>query len=47
MFDLNGERLSGYVSVVLNGRFLDLISGMETAIRNGDSLLLLPVIEGG
>ena len=47
VLDPSGERLSSDVSVVLNGRLLDLLGGMNTPLRDGDTVLLLPFIDGG
>jgi len=47
IFVPNTEDLSGDISIVLNGRFLDLLDGLETPIKDGDTIILFPVIEGG
>lgn len=46
---LNGKpgRLKGNAVIVLNGRHIDLQSGLDTPLRAGDPLELIPVISGG
>jgi molybdopterin synthase sulfur carrier subunit len=47
IFDPSGERLSGRISIVLNGRLLNLLNGLDTSVRDGDIVTLLPFIDGG
>ncbi|MFH1639932.1 MAG: MoaD/ThiS family protein [Chloroflexota bacterium] len=47
IFDASGRRLSGFVSIVLNDRFVDLLDGLDTPVKDGDTIVLFPVIEGG
>jgi molybdopterin synthase sulfur carrier subunit len=47
IFDPSGERFSGSIGIVLNGRLLGLHEGLETAVRDGDTVTLFPFIDGG
>ncbi len=42
-----GDRLSGQVKVLVNGRALDFLDGLETIIQPGDILSLFPPVGGG
>lgn len=46
-FDQDTQDLSGHISVILNGRLLELAGGLEASLKDGDSLLLLPAFDGG
>jgi molybdopterin converting factor small subunit len=46
-FDPVARRLSGQVSVIYNGRLLELVEGLDTKLKDGDTLLLLPAFVGG
>ena len=46
LFDTEG-RLHGYVRIIINGRFMELLDGLETKLHNGDKLTLLPSYAGG
>ena len=47
IFDLKQRRLSGHVTVVLNGMLLESLDGLDTRVGDGDILRLFPVIAGG
>ena len=40
-------RLSKYVKVFVNGRDIDFLSGLDTALRDGDEVALIPPAGGG
>ena len=46
VFDAAPEKLSGYVSIVLNDRLLESLDGLDTAVKDGDVIKLFPVIAG-
>lgn len=46
-FDPAARRLTGQVTVIYNGRLLELAEGLETKLRDGDTLLLVPALAGG
>ncbi len=47
VFDTKTDKLSGQVAVVLNDRLLEALNGLDTNIKDGDIIKLLPVIAGG
>jgi molybdopterin converting factor small subunit len=47
VYDTSTNDLTGVVSVVINNRLLELAGGLDTEIRDGDSLVLLPAFAGG
>lgn len=47
VFDANTKRLSSKVAVFYNGQHLELANGLDTVLKDGDVLTLLPPIEGG
>jgi molybdopterin synthase sulfur carrier subunit len=42
-----GEKLTGYVMVLVNGRSLDFLDGLDTIIAPNDNLSLFPPVGGG
>ena len=47
VFDLRTLSLSPRVAIFRNGRQIELEGGLETALSDGDSLVLVPVVAGG
>ena len=47
LFDAKTGRLAGHISLILNGRFLELAGGLETKLRPGDTIRLMPGFSGG
>ncbi len=47
MFDTETGNINGNVMIVLNGRIMEALKGLETGIKDGDIIKLLPVISGG
>ena len=47
LFNAKTGRLTGHVTVILNGRLLELAGGLDAKLRSGDSIRLLPTIAGG
>ena len=45
MFDENGLR--SHVRVMVNGRDMDLLQGLETNLTNSDQIAIFPPIAGG
>jgi molybdopterin converting factor small subunit len=44
----NTERqLHGYVRIIINGRFMELLDGPKTKLHHGDKVMLLPSYAGG
>lgn len=46
-FDPAARRLTGQVSVIYNGRLLELAGGLETELKDRDTLTLVPAFAGG
>lgn len=47
LFDGSSGRLAGHVSVILNGRFLEVKGGLEAPVRRGDTVRVFPGYSGG
>ncbi len=47
VFDASTQKLTGKVAIFLNGRTLEAESGLNTELKDGDTLTFVPVIEGG
>ena len=47
VFDPQSRKFSGQVTIVLNDRLLELLQGLDTKIKDGDTLILLPAFVGG
>lgn len=47
LFDTQTGRLTGYVTLILNGRLLELAGGLEAELEPGDTLRLMPTLAGG
>ena len=47
LFDAQTGRPTGHITLILNGRFLELSGGMEAELKAGDTLRLIPVFSGG
>ena len=46
LFSAEGE-LNRYVNVYLNDEDVRVLEGLETAVANGDTLVILPAMAGG
>ncbi len=47
LFDVGTNELSSYVGIVVNGRFLQSLHGLDTTVKDGDNITLLPFVDGG
>ncbi len=47
LFHPGTERLLPYITLMVNGRSVQFLSGTETALHDGDEVLLLPPVAGG
>ena len=47
LFEADTGRLAGYIALVLNGRFVELSGGLDTELKSGDTLRLMPGFSGG
>jgi MoaD family protein len=46
LFDAEGE-LNRYVNVYLNDEDVRVLDGLETAVKDGDNVVILPAMAGG
>ena len=47
VFDIKLHQLNESVCLLVNGNLLDLAGGLETILKEGDSVVLVPFIQGG
>ena len=47
LFDPGTGRPGRYMTIVLNGRLLELAGGLETKLKHGDTILLMAALAGG
>ena len=47
LFDLRTGRPGRFMTIVLNGRLLELAGGLETKLKPGDTILLMAALAGG
>ncbi len=47
VFDASTKKLSAKVAIFYNGGLLELANGLDTIVKDGDVITLLPPIEGG
>ena len=47
LFNARTGNLAGHISLILNGRFLELSGGLEAKLKPGDSIRLMLGFSGG
>jgi len=47
VLDAKTQKMSGYVTIVLNDRLVESLNGLDTFVKDGDVIKLFPVIAGG
>ena len=47
VFDAEGQKLDARVCIFYNGRQLELENGLETRLKDRDTLVFVPVVAGG
>jgi len=47
VYDTEGDHIRDYVALIVNGRMVELIGGLDARLRAGDRLLLIPGFSGG
>ena len=47
VFEQKARKLNERVNIFLDGRLLEIFNGLETKLKDGDILTLVPTIEGG
>jgi sulfur-carrier protein len=47
LYEPNSKSLRPYIRLMVNGRDIAFLEKMETVLRNGDDVLILPPVSGG
>jgi len=47
LFDTVNDTLHPYVRIMVNGRMIQYLQGMNTPLKEGDEVLILPPASGG
>ena len=47
LFEPGTNRLFSHIQIMVNGRAMGFLNGMDTALHDGDEVLLLPPAAGG
>jgi molybdopterin synthase sulfur carrier subunit len=47
LYEPNSKNLRSYIRLMVNGQDIAFLKGMETVLRNGDEVLILPPVSGG
>ena len=47
LYEPNTKTLRSYIRLMVNGRDIAFLERMETVLRNGDEVLILPPVSGG
>ena len=47
LYEPNTKSLRSHIRLMVNGRDIAFLEGMETVLRNGDEVLILPPVSGG
>ena len=45
--DQKSEELKSNALIMVNGREISVLDGLETKLKDGDELVLIPVVHGG
>ena len=47
LFDPDGRTLLQHIRLMVNGRDIAFLNGLETVLQEGDEILILPPVAGG
>ena len=47
LFEPQSDHLLPYLRIMVNGQTIQFLNGMETVLKDGDELLLIPLAAGG
>ena len=47
LFQPGSDRLLPHIRLMVNGRGIEFLNGMETILQDGDEFLMLPLLTGG
>lgn len=45
--DFKAGELNDYVNIMVNGRRIDILDGLETKLEDGDTVAIFPPVSGG
>ena len=47
VYDRRTEKLKSFLQLLVNGKSISTLSGLQTKLKNGDVLAILPPVSGG
>ena len=47
LFHPGSDRLLPHIRLMVNGRLIEFLNGMETVLQDGDEFSMLPIVTGG
>ncbi len=47
LFKPGSDTLLSHIRLMVNGRSIEFLKGMETVLQDGDEFLMLPLVSGG
>ena len=47
LFHPGSDRLLPHIRLMVNGRLIEFLNGMETVLQDGDEFSMLPIVAGG
>jgi molybdopterin converting factor small subunit len=47
ILDEKSSRVKGNIQIIINGTHMDLLGGLDTPIKVGDNLIVIPFLAGG
>jgi molybdopterin synthase sulfur carrier subunit len=47
LFQPGSDRLLPHIRLMVNGRLIEFLNGMETVLQDGDEFSMLPIVTGG
>jgi molybdopterin synthase sulfur carrier subunit len=47
LFHPGSDRLFPHIRLMVNGRSIEFLNGMETVLQDGDEFSMLPIVAGG
>jgi molybdopterin synthase sulfur carrier subunit len=47
LFSSGSDQILPHIRLMVNGRSIEFLNGMETMLRDGDEFLMLPLVAGG
>lgn len=47
LFESESDRLLPHIRLMINGRSIEFLKGLDTLLQEGDEFLILPIVAGG